>query len=214
MIASRALHAIEQHPFSYFNTINRIIMTYLRVSIGEGLLFPLFAFFLRFEITTKILTGLYQALHKLNHAKCDRFSNLQSLIGLRQLKELDAKNEQRRKIAEIFDSSFKEPVLPQKNIPYTKRTYHAYVINITQPLVVNLALIRKKLLKKGVDCGIKSEIADNCSFYTVNYERCPAAMQVYSSNLQIPIYDDMNEKEIQYIINNTMACITPKETKK
>lgn len=214
MIASRALNAIEKHPFRYFKILNKIAMTYLQVFIGEGLLFPLFAFFLRFETTTKALTGLYLALHKFSRAKYCRFSNLQSIIGLKQLEELDTKNEQRRKIADIFDKGFKEPVIPQENIPYTKRVHYLYVINITEPDIVNLALLRKKLLKKGIDCGIKSEITDNCSFYTINYERCPATMQIYNSNLQIPIYDEMSEKEAQYIVDTVMDVVTGKKTKK
>lgn len=214
VIASRALNIIEKHRFKYFKILAKIAMTYLGVSIGEGLLFPIFAFFLRFEITTKILTGSYLALHKLNRAKYDRFTNLQALTGLKQLKELDTRNAQRNTIAEILDNGFKNPVSPQKKIPYVKRVHYFYVVNISQPLNINLALLRKKLLKKGINCGIKSEITDNCSFYTINYERCPLALQIYNSNIQIPIYDDMNKKEAQYIIDNVMACAAAKETKK
>lgn len=213
IIASRALNMTEKLPFKYVQILSKIAMTYLQVSIGEGFLFPVFAFFFRFEITTKILTGLYLTLHKLNRAKYCRFSNLQSLIGLKQLKNIDARNNRREQIAKILNDGFKKPVLPQKSLPDSKRVYCFYVINIIEPDLVNLALIRKKLIKKGIDCGIRSEITDNCSFYTVNFERCPITMQAYSSNIQIPIYDDMSEKEAQYIINTVMECATPKEVK-
>lgn len=212
VIASRALSIVEKHPFRYFKIITKIAATYLQVSIGEGLLFPVFAFFFRFEMTTKILTGLYLTLHRFSRTKYCRFSNLQAFIGLKQLKELDAHNKQRENIAAIFDAGFREPAMPQKNTPYTKRAYYFYVINITKPTIINLSLIRKKLLKKGIDCGIKSEITDNCSFYTINYECCPVTMQIYNSNLQIPIYDDMSEKEAKYVLDNIMASIIPDKT--
>ncbi|MFH1692508.1 MAG: aminotransferase class I/II-fold pyridoxal phosphate-dependent enzyme [Candidatus Omnitrophota bacterium] len=213
VIASRAFNAVEKHPFKYFKILTKIAMTYLQVSLGEGLLFPIFALFFRFEITTKIMTGLYLLLHKLNRAKYCRFSNLQSLIGLKQLKSLNTRNSQREQIAKILDNGLKEPALPQKSLLDSKRVYYFYVINVAAPSIVNLALIRKKLIRKGIDCGIKSEITDNCSFYTVNFERCPVTMQLYSSNIQIPIYDDMTEKEAQYIIDTVMACIALNDTK-
>lgn len=206
VIASRVLNIIEKHRFKYFEILSKIAMTYLEVSIGEGLLFPIFAFFLRFEITTKILTGLYLTLHKLNRVKYCRFTNLQALIGLKQLKELDARNAQRNTIAEVLDTGFKNPVSPQKKMPFVKRVHYFYVVNISQPLNINLVILRKRLLKKGIDCGIKSEITDNCSFYTINYERCPVALQIYNSNIQIPIYDDMTEQEARFIIDAVTTC--------
>lgn len=150
-------------------------------------------FLMSFPLIKKNLAHLYKRIHKTRHNYS--YSNLQALIGLRQLNNLDGDNRKRNDNVSLLKNSLDNNFIFQKAPQNSMSTYYQFVI-LTKAEKINL--LRRKFFMKGIDCAIKEEILDDCSLIE-NVNNCPNSRYCFNHFIQIPIYKGLKVEEIHYI---------------
>lgn len=128
-----------------------------------------------------------------------KFSNLQAIIGLEQLKIIDAENNKRAKNAQILNYLLKDNnmISIPKVISYAKNIYLNYVIQVPEE---KRDEIMRRLLKRGID--IWHGELDSCANLKEFQEfkvSCPLSDRLVKSNLYVPIFSPLEEKQMNYI---------------
>lgn len=204
-IALAVREKIGNYSFNSWPILNKILFTYLEHLIIRSPLYSLLISFFMFKATTRIISKFYLFLHRRARVQYSRFTNLQALVGMKQLSKLDERNEKRNTIARLLTKMLNETILPQKSKINAKRIYYFYVVRL--PMRKNIEKLRGKILRQGIDVGIKGEITDDCS-KIITEENCPIVKQVYNSAIQLPIYDELKEREITIVARalNKTCC--------
>jgi len=144
------------------------------------------------------------------------FSNIQAVIGLKQLGNLDRYLEFRKKVALQYIqkiSSLENIIFGRENIDYLlnninilkKRhlsTFHNFVI-----LVKNAKRISTMLAGHHIDTGSQGEILENCGKIYNPSQQHPITELVVENSLELPMYSSLKEGEIDYIIR-TLERVT------
>lgn len=138
-----------------------------------------------------------------------RISDIQCALGLSQLKRLDSFVEKRRRIAEKYNSAFKN--LEGVILPYQKAgcnsSWHLYVLQV-------LNNKRKKVFDKlrcaGVGVNVHY-IPVYCHPYYqktgYNQTACPNAEKLYDNIISLPIYPDLTDIEQDYVIEKVKQFV-------
>ena len=130
-----------------------------------------------------------------------RITDIQSAIGIEQMKKLPEILEKRRNLAKIYDEELSKinnlttPYVPN----YTNHTYQTYVIKVLEK---DRNQIMKKLLEKQIACKIGVEICHTQSYYTKKYGKTslPKTEKAHKSTILIPLYPSMTQEEQEYVI--------------
>lgn len=188
---------IKSYPICPRKLLAKILSSYIEHLIIMSCLYRLLNLFFMFKASTRIISRLYLSFHSSSRVEYSRFTNLQALIGLRQLADLDRRNTKRNRLAQKLTNALNSIVMPQKSGFDKDRIFYFYVININR--TEDLESVRRKFLIKGIDVGIMGEITDNCSILLNHQKRYPAVDNIYKKALQIPIYDELTERKINLI---------------
>ena len=190
---------ISKLPFSRASLFKRVLFCYLEYFLTVTPFFYLFTFLFSFKASADLIDRFYLFLSHKARAGEYRFTNLQAFIGLKLLARLDKANEMRRKNAGSLSKYLKGSkylALQDDALANSGRTYYYYVIRILSNSV-NLYRLRRRLMFQGVDCGIYSEITNNCAIgLNGNYL---SVNKVYANAMQLPIFDNMRESHIKKI---------------
>ncbi len=136
-----------------------------------------------------------------------RLDELQAVILRARLKSLDEKNEKRRQIAAYYTEKLSDIpglYLPPLDPPYKKSVYHRYMIGTQrrEDLV-------KFLKEKGIETGYYYPIPLHLhKAYLETYGKTwklPQAERLAKELLAIPIYPELTQEEIDYIIDSIKA---------
>ena len=135
-------------------------------------------------------------------------TDINSSIGIVQLTKQELLREKRAQIAHKYTLAFKD----NKNIvlPYVKNdresSWHLFVIKIN-----NRDEIIEKLKENGVGCSVHFIPIHKHTYYKNKYkyknENYPVANKVFDESLSLPIYPDMTDEEIEFVINNLLFTI-------
>lgn len=135
-------------------------------------------------------------------------TDINSSIGMVQLKKQDMLRDARDKIAQKYNEAFKD----DKNIvlPYIKSeretSWHLYVIKID-----NRDEVIEQLKENGVGCSVHFIPIHKHTYYKNKYgyknEDYPIANKVFDKSLSLPIYPDMSDEEIEYVIKNVLEIV-------
>ncbi|MCK9595332.1 MAG: DegT/DnrJ/EryC1/StrS family aminotransferase [Candidatus Omnitrophica bacterium] len=122
--------------------------------------------------------------------ECARFTNLQALIGMKQLASLDKYNSRVEEAALRYNSRLKDLVSFQHCGFAVRRVYQRYVINCpgAKP---DLDKIKMRARGKGLDIGIRSEIASTAGLSGLASGTLPVSARLYASNIQLPLFEGM-----------------------
>ncbi len=125
-----------------------------------------------------------------------RIDELQAAILRSKLKFIDIRNNRRREIAKIYKSELKNIKFIYEN-PYGKSNYHLFPIKIQ-----DRNLFSDYLNKKGIANLIHYPIPINKqkAFVGQKTEKFTNTEKFTKEILSIPIYPELSEKEINYII--------------
>ena len=138
--------------------------------------------------------------------KC-HMSDIQAAIGIEQLKKLDTHlNSGRRRVAEAYNKAFKN--LDWLNIPVerqdVKRVYWNYVLRVENGKRDELG---EYLRENGISYGVHYLPNHLHPFYqnlikngAIKEPDVPVTMEVWKKILCLPIYADLKEEEVNYII--------------
>lgn len=142
--------------------------------------------------------GWYYEIHELGYKY--HMNDIAATIGLLQLEKLEAANARRREIAEKYHESLEGvgdiecPVL-QKN---TKSSWHNYVIKTSYRDQLNL-----KLKEKGIATGVHYMPLHLQPYYRRQKKIVlPQAENVWTQLLTLPLYPELTEEELDYIISS------------
>jgi perosamine synthetase len=135
-------------------------------------------------------------------------TDINSSIGIVQLKKQDILREKRNIIALAYNQAFKN----NKNIviPVVKddrtTSWHLYVIKID-----NRDEIIEKLKENGVGCSVHFIPIHKHPYYKDRYKYknvdYPIANDVFDKSLSLPIYPDMNDEEVDFVIKNVLDIV-------
>jgi len=198
VIASNLALIRQTHEFSQGPLFKKIVFTYFENLI----IFSPFYFFLSrlfmHDKSTRLISRLYLLMHRKTQLKKIRFTNLQSFIGLKQLENLDSLNAKRNSAAQSLSFRLPAENKLQKSVFSAERVYYFFVVRL--PVDRNIVRYRAALLRLGIDAGIRWEITDDCASLFDSSVICRNAKEVYDSALQLPLFDDMIDKQIEKII--------------
>lgn len=136
-------------------------------------------------------------------------TDINASIGIIQLKKQDELREKRARIANKYDQAFQD----NKNIiiPFVKAdresSWHLYVIKID-----NRDEVIEKLKEAGVGCSVHFIPVHKHPYYKEKYnynnENYKIANKVFEKSLSLPIYPDMSNEEIEYVIEKVLEIVS------
>lgn len=154
---------------------------------------------LAFEQTRPIMDALDSKLRRPTgkNKKYKRFSNVQALLGLKQLKSLDSRVERKRYIAgkildtlDIYDEQINGNSYKQSN---------SYFLVVKAHAKENASNLRKELWLDGIDAGFGSEIADDLG--VVLNKQFPNSSDWFNRAIQLPCYSSMDDNTLDELLN-------------
>lgn len=159
-------------------------------------IFPIFIYPVLFY---SVLTGrdLTKFFRKAKHGfkKFEvKFSNFQAAIGLKKLKDLDRNISKRVYLASILNDLIKNNFKLQENYEGTSHVYYNYVLENK-----NAKTLSKELFYRGIDTD--NFFHCDCSELFTEKEDFPIAKKAINELIQLPLYHQLNKKDILYIAN-------------
>ena len=139
-----------------------------------------------------------------------RLSDIHAALGRSQLKRLDAFIERRRAIARQYDATFKTlPVgFSTQFVPsYTKSARHLYVIRV--PATERSAMLNE-LRDEGVGAHVHYIPIHLQPYYRAlgfKEGQFPEAERYYSEALSLPIFPDLSDADLSFVIDRVLAAI-------
>ena len=139
-------------------------------------------------------------------------TDINAALGLEQLRRVEAMWQDRVKIAERYSNAFRERA---ELIPYRIRddrvsAWHLY------PLKLNLEALRlnrnqfiEELKKRGIGTSVHFIPLYRFSFYRKigSADEFPESDWVFERVVSLPIFPGMNEREIDYVIENVIDIV-------
>lgn len=129
-------------------------------------------------------------------------TDINSAIGIVQLKKQNQLLNKRKRISKLYNEGFAN----NNNIilPYVKddrdSSWHLYVIKIEKR-----DYIIEKLKELGIGCSVHFIPVHKHPYYREKYnltnEDYPVANKIFEKSLSLPIFPDMTDREIKYVIN-------------
>jgi len=143
-------------------------------------------------------------IEKYNHefeGTNSRLDGLQAAILDVKLKHLDKWIERRKAIAKMYDAALKDIVITPSVLPDVKHVYHLYVIRIK-----DRDRVKELLADKGIATGIHYPIPlpflKAYSYLGHKPTDFPVAYSMKDAILSLPIYGDMTDEQVEYVIAN------------
>jgi len=135
-------------------------------------------------------------------------TDINAAIGLVQLQKQNILRDKRATIAAKYYEAFKDS--SEIILPFVKNdretSWHLYVIKVDKRDEVI-----EKLKEAGVGCSVHFIPIHNHPYYkdkySYIYEDYPVANAVYDKSLSLPIYPDMSEEEISFVIKNVKEIV-------
>lgn len=141
-----------------------------------------------------------------------RMTDIQAAVGIKQLEKLDWIVQERRKVADIYNSEFKDIdciTTPLETDGYYTN-YQSYCLYLKQNTPISRNGLMQYLLDKGISTRrgimtIHREIAyrDICRDL-----RLPISEDVSDQSILLPIYVGMRDDEIQHIVRTIKGVLT------
>ena len=136
-------------------------------------------------------------------------TDINASIGIVQLKKQENLREKRANIASKYNEAFKtysKIILPSVKDD-RETSWHLYVIKIE-----NRDEVIELLKEKGVGCSVHFIPVHKHTYYKNRYgykeEDYPIANSVFDHSLSLPIYPDMSDTEIEYVIQTVIEVLS------
>jgi len=135
-------------------------------------------------------------------------TDINAALGLVQLKKQFKLRDKRAKIAKKYNEAFKD----SKNItiPTIKddreTSWHLYVIKVE-----NRDEVIEKMKEKGIGCSVHFIPVHKHPYYKEKFgfkdSNYPIANKVFNMSISLPIYPDMSEDEVEYVIKSLKEIV-------
>ncbi len=131
-------------------------------------------------------------------------TDINAALGLTQLEKLEWMRDKRVAIAKKYDNAFSGKIEPLFIKDDRETSYHLYVIK-----VANRDKLYTKLKDKGIGASVHFIPIHKHSYYKNKYryldEDYPVANDVFGKSLSLPIYPDLSDEDVEYIIENVLS---------
>lgn len=150
--------------------------------------------------------GWYYEVHELGYKF--HMNDIAAVIGLEQLKKLDANNNRRRQIVETYNQAFKEIPWIERIVEkdYARSACHNYVIKTPYRDQLNIYL---------KDAGIATGVHYLPIHLQPYYRRLsktshPVAERIWTQLLTLPLYPSMTNDDVDYVITSVKGFQIPR----
>jgi perosamine synthetase len=131
-------------------------------------------------------------------------TDINSALGLAQLKKVEWMRKKRDEIAKKYTSAFiGTKVTPPKIKSDRETSWHLYVIKVN-----NRDELYEKLKEEGIGTSVHFIPVHKHPYYKKNYkyknEDFPVANYVYEKSLSLPIYPSLDDDDVDYIIDRVL----------
>jgi len=138
-----------------------------------------------------------------------RITDIQCALGLSQLKRLEHFKSRRQEIVKQYNAQLED--LVEKEIvvlpPWPDGmdpSFHLYPLRLGQKSKMDRNRVFRRLREKGVYAQVHYIPIYRQPFYRERYgyspERFPEAEKYFSSCLSLPLFPDLEEREVQYVV--------------
>jgi len=191
------------NEFSYpasRDIIKRVVWTYMLNFVSSGIVFTLLTYPLLLIIDLLKIDpiALYNRHFRGNldiKKKETRFTNLQSLFGLKNLDIIEKNIDKRKRNAEALDRLLSKAI---NKIKFPEGANYYYYIILTD----KTEYIRKIMLRRGIDTG--RAVMRNCPSILGLQGNFPNTASIFSTSIQIPVHEKVSLRhivEISQILN-------------
>jgi len=143
-----------------------------------------------------------------------RLTDIQSALGMSQLKKLDGFIRRRREIALMYDQAFSRVpgIEPLKKRPEAFHVYHLYVVRLNEgAAALTRSDLFKKLRSRGIGVNVHYIPVHYHPFYKKRYETvvglCPVAEDAYERIISLPIFPSMSDDQVQRVIQTLTDAV-------
>ena len=143
-----------------------------------------------------------------------RLTDFQAALGISQLKKINNINNHKKKLAILYNSLLKN----EKNIKLPKiladkrlnQTWHLYSVNMDfKKIGKSRNQIMRELLEKGIGTQIHYIPLYKQPIYNNSLKKkYRNTEKYYNSTLSLPMYSDLKERDIKYIVNSLKNIIS------
>ena len=142
-------------------------------------------------------------------------SDIASAIGGEQLRKLDWMNERRKTISEYYDERLQGLRIVRPYLdPKIKSSYHLYPIRV---ISYDRSRFITQMAQKGIATSVHFIPLHLMPFYQreYGYKRgdFPIAERVFEDIVSLPIYPQLTEKQLDYIIKNVKEILSERHVK-
>ena len=133
-------------------------------------------------------------------------TDINAALGLSQLKKLEWMRDKRASIAKKYDKAFKGKIETLSIKEDRETSYHLYVIKVD-----NRDELYARLKEKGIGTSVHFIPIHKHSYYKKRYnykeEKYPIANKVFKKSLSLPIYPDLSDDDVEFIIENVLKYV-------
>ena len=133
-----------------------------------------------------------------------RLNDLQSALGISQLKRVDSFVKKRHLIAKKYDSKLKalDNIITPYQLKDSYSSYHLYIIRVDESKGESRKIIFERFRDNGIYVNIHYIPIYKHPFYAkLNYESLPNSEKYYSEAISIPIFPDFDDKQFDFTVN-------------
>ena len=160
----------------------------------------------------------YYEMHELGFNS--RVTDIQSALGLSQLKRLNEFKTKRQEIVRKYNEALKE--LDEKQIvvrpPWPEGAdpcYHIYPLRLGPNCRIHRDELFQRLREKGIYCQVHYIPIYRQPFYQQRFEYDPAqfpeAEKYFASCLSLPLFPDMDEDIFKYVVEVLFSLLDPQD---
>ncbi len=140
-----------------------------------------------------------------------RLTDIQSALGISQLKKLDDFIKKRREIVEIYNNAFRN--IEWLKTPYEKpevnSAFHLYVLQFDfEKIGKTRSQVMNELREKNIGTQVHYIPVHTQPYYKANYGfkqgDFPVSEKYYENALSIPLYPKMSDEDVEYVIGNIL----------
>jgi dTDP-4-amino-4,6-dideoxygalactose transaminase len=122
-------------------------------------------------------------------------NSIMASFGLVGLKYLDADNEKRRIISDVYEKHFENISIKHNLKCFSSRHLYQILADNRDDIIHNLS-------KKGIQCGVHYKANCEYDIYKNFKQNCPKAIQLSKKILSLPLHLFLTSRQINYIIKN------------
>jgi dTDP-4-amino-4,6-dideoxygalactose transaminase len=133
-------------------------------------------------------------------------TDIQSAIGLHQLRKLERLIEIRTQYAHLYQQAFSDMAELEvpPDYPWCRHSWHLYILRLNlEKLTIDRNQFIKELRAKGIGASVHFMPIPLHPYYAQNtslaHYPCPRALELYPRIVSLPLYPAMTEEQVRYV---------------